>query len=190
MPVQDHNWEPIIADLKRAARKTLTGYSGMRPSATSLVHDAWLELARSDKWDVESEYQLVALAARIMRNNMVDAARRISSVKRGSRVVHEQINPALHNGALHPPAESTPEFVVVVDQALDKLAAEDDRAARAFEYSYFGGCTQKEIASLLRVSESTLKGDLRVARAFLKDALGRDFMRGEWLGGPVASAPN
>ena len=167
MAIDDFDWEKIKTDLKKAAIKLLDRCPGPKPSATSLVHDAWVELARSDKWDAASEKHLKALAARVMRDNVLDAARRFYSQKYGGGVVHEEIDPALHEAP-----EDSPEAILRVDEALEKLEQHDERAARVFEYSYFGGCTQKEIAESLEISETTVRADLRVAKAFLKSMLG------------------
>lgn len=166
MPIADFDWEPVISDLKKAARKTLARYPGPKPSATSLVHDAWLELARSEKWDAESERHLVALTSRVMRNNMVDAARKMAAARHGAGAAHVELDPSLYRASAE-----TPETIVMLDEALDKLHTDDERAAGIFEHYYFGGCTQKEIADLFTVSESTVRDDLRLAKAMLSRTL-------------------
>jgi RNA polymerase sigma factor (TIGR02999 family) len=167
MAIEDFDWGNIEAELKRAARKILAGHPGPKPSATSLVNDAWLELARSEKWDVSSERHLTALAVQVMRRNIIDAARRFYSRKRGEGAVHEDLDPDRHQAA-----EDGPEAVLRVNEALEKLKQLDERAATVFEYTYFGGCTQKEIADSLGISESTVRADLRWAKAHLRLLLG------------------
>jgi RNA polymerase sigma factor (TIGR02999 family) len=167
MAIEDFDWGNIEADLKKAARRILTGHPGLKPSATSLVNDAWLELARRATWDALSEKHLTALAVQVMRHNMIDAARRFYSRKRGEGVVHEELDPDRYQAA-----EDGPEAVLRVNEALEKLKQVDERAATVFEYSYFGGCTQKEIADSLGISETTVRADLRWAKAHLRMLLG------------------
>jgi RNA polymerase sigma factor (TIGR02999 family) len=167
MAIDDFDWKKIETDLKKAAKKLLTCYPGPKPSATSLVQDAWVELARSDKWDAASEKHLKALAVRIMKDNVLDSARRFYSQKHGGGVVHEEIDPARHEAP-----EDDPEAVLRVNEALEKLKQDDERAAKVFEYDHYGGFTQKEIAELLEISETTVRADLRWAKACLKRALG------------------
>ena len=168
MAIDDFDWGRIETDLKRAARRSLVRYPGLKPSATSLVHDVWLELARSDKWNAESEKHLKALAVRVMHNNILDAARRFYSQKQGNGLVCEEIDPARHEAA-----EGSPEEILRVNEALEKLQQVEERAAQVFEYSYFGGCTQQEIAESLGISETTVRADLKLAKAILRRALRR-----------------
>lgn len=166
MAINDFDWGKIEADLKQAARRSLVRYPGPKPSATSLVHDAWVELARSEKWDADSEKHLKALAVQVMHHSILDAARRFYSQKRGNGLVCEQIDPARHEAA-----EDSPEAILRVNEALEKLKQDAERAATVFEYSYFGGCTQKEIAESLAISETTVRADLKLAKAILKKML-------------------
>ena len=167
MAIDDFDWKIIEADLRKAAADILFRYPEPKPSAASLVHDAWLELARSDKWDAASEKHLKALAVRVMRHKMLDDARRFYSQKHGNGAVHEEIDPTRHEAS-----EDGPEAILRVSEALEKLRQEDERAAMVFEYYHYGGFSQKEIAESLGISETTVRADLRVAKAFLKSILG------------------
>jgi RNA polymerase sigma-70 factor, ECF subfamily len=167
MAIGDFDWKEIETDLRKAATEILFRYPGPKPSAASLVHGAWLELASSDKWDAASENHLKALAVRVMRHKMLDDARKFYSQKHGGGVVHEEIDPARHEAA-----EDSPETILRVNEALEKLSQEDERAARVFEYYHYGGFTQKEIAETLEISETTVRADLRWAKAWLKKTLG------------------
>jgi RNA polymerase sigma factor (TIGR02999 family) len=167
MAIDDFDWENIETDLKKAANEIRFRYPDPKPSAASLVHDAWLELTRSDNWDAASEKHLKALAVRVMRQRMLDDARKHYSQKHGGGVVHEEIDPAGHEAP-----EDGPEAILRVSEALEKLRGEDERAARVFEYYHYGGFTQKEIAESLDISETTVRADLRWAKACLKKTLG------------------
>jgi RNA polymerase sigma factor (TIGR02999 family) len=167
MAIDDFDWKKIETDLEKSASEILFRYPDPKPSAASLVHDAWIELASSDKWDAASDNHLKALAVRVMRQKMLDRARKFYSQKHGGGVVHEEIDPARHEAP-----EDGPEAILRVDEALEKLKRDDERAAKVFEYDHYGGFTQKEIAELLEISETTVRADLRWAKACLKRALG------------------
>ena len=166
MAIEDFDWVQIEADLKRTARKLLTRHPGPKPSATSLVQDTWVELARSGKWDTVSQKHLVGLGVQIMRKDMYDAARQFYSQKRGGGLAYEELDPdRLIDG------QDSPETQLLVNEALEKLRQVDERAASVFEYRRFGGCLHKEIAELFGISESTVRDDLQWAAAYLKKIL-------------------
>jgi RNA polymerase sigma factor (TIGR02999 family) len=167
MAIADFDWKIIEADLRKAATEILFRHPDPKPSAASLVHDAWLELARSDKWDAASENHLKALAVRVMRHKMLDGARKFYSQKRGNGAIHEELDLTRHEAS-----EDGPEAILRVNEALQRLQREDERAATVFEYYHYGGFNQKEIAESLGISETTVRADLRVAKAFLKSILG------------------
>jgi RNA polymerase sigma factor (TIGR02999 family) len=104
------------------------------------------------------------MAARTMRRVLVDHARAKHAAKRGAGAVQV----TLHD--FH--AKDEPSFdLIAIDEALEFLSRQDERAASAVELCYFGGLTGREIAEALGVSEATAERDLRFARSWLKREL-------------------
>jgi RNA polymerase sigma factor (TIGR02999 family) len=95
-----------------------------------------------------------------MRRILVDHARRRTAEKRGG-----VDRPVVFDEGLI--ARDRPEELVALDDALEALAAVDERKARVVELHYFGGMNQKEVADVLHVHENTVARDLRLARAWL-----------------------
>ncbi len=133
---------------------------------TALVHDAFLRLMdqRSTTW--ENRAHFFGIAAQVMRRILVDHARRTRAQKRhgGERVTLDD------NLASVPPVSVD---VLILDDALNKLAAVDPRPARVVELRYFSGLDINETASVLSVSPATVKRDWTFARAFLQRELER-----------------
>lgn len=159
---------PVVYEkLKAMARKHLRSERQDHTlGATALVHEAFLKLVdqRSVTWESQSHFYGIATQA--MRRILVDHARRRTAGKRG-----RQHQVTLETNA--PIAGQDPsEEIVAVDEALQRLAAEDPRAARLVELRYFGGMTIEESAKLLDISNATAKRDWVLARAWLQRALG------------------
>lgn len=152
----------VYADLKRLARRQLRA-AAPGHGATSLVHEAWLKLARPDAMHVNDREHFFALAARAMRQLVIDHARGRAAAKRGSGAVDEDLDAvATRVGA---PADS--ERLIELDQALERLAALDPQLVRLVEMRFFAGLELSEIAELTGRSERSLKRDWRKARAVL-----------------------
>lgn len=129
---------------------------------TALVNEAWLRLADRPFSD---RRHFVAVAARAMRQILVDHARRRGAMKRrGDRERLTVCDPAAPDG----PA---PLDVVALDAALHALAAIDDRQARVVELRFFGGLNVEETADAIGVSPRTVEMDWRLARAWLSREL-------------------
>lgn len=153
---------PLVYDQLRAlAARQLRGE---RPDhtlqTTALLNEAYLRLVGTDvAWEGRAHF--MAVAARTMRRILVDHARAKRRQKRGAgaeRVDLDQI-------ALAAP-DTGPELLAL-DEALDRLAALDERKARAVDLHYFGGFSYEEAAALLGVSPVTVHRDLRFAKAWL-----------------------
>jgi RNA polymerase sigma factor (TIGR02999 family) len=155
------NTPVIYAELRRLAgaalRRERPGHT-LRP--TELVSEAFLRLAGSDHPAYEDRVQFFAVASRQMRRILVDHARQRAAGKRGGSQRPATFDESLVSG-------DRPEDLVALDDALDALAAADERKARAVEMHYFGGMGQKEIAGALSVHENTVARDLRLAEAWL-----------------------
>ncbi len=133
---------------------------------TALVNEAFLRLMdQGDHVDWESRSQFIGIAARHMRQILVDHARRHSAGKRGSGATMIPIDDA--------PASTNPRSadLMALDEALEKLAQVDPRKARAMELKYFGGLEMAQIAGVLNVSIKTVERDVRMAGAWLRAAL-------------------
>lgn len=131
---------------------------------TILVHEAWLKLADQGGVDWQGRAHFFGFAARVMRQVLVDHARKHDAARRGggwARVSLSNVEPA---------AEDEFELLAVHD-ALERFAALDPRAARVVEMRVFGGLTVEEAAAVLGVSPRTVDGDWAVARRWLRREL-------------------
>jgi len=140
------------------------------PSATlnptALVHEAWMKLASSPGFAATSRLHFKRIAARAMRQLLIEAARRRSSQKRGG-------GPAVFvtfDEALGQPV-SGEEDLLKLDAALEELARLNPRHAVMVESRFFGGLEVSETAALLEVSEATILRDWRAAKAWLAHEL-------------------
>ena len=129
---------------------------------TGLVHEAFLRLADQRRVDWRDRVHFFGLAATCMRRVLVDRARARAAAKRDP----EQV---LLPGAADRAA--SPEELLDLDRALDRLAAEQPRLARVVELRYFAGLELAEVAEALAISERTVKRDWSFARAWLLDEL-------------------
>ncbi len=151
----------VYGDLREIARRLLRGQRGAGPQTTSLVHEAYLRLARADGDDFANRAHFFAVAARAMRQILIDHARRRGAVKRGEG------DAALDLDAVQVAVEDRSAELLAVDRALASLEAVDERLARVVEWRFFGGMTLEEIGLVLNLSDRTIKRDWRLARAFL-----------------------
>jgi RNA polymerase sigma factor (TIGR02999 family) len=133
---------------------------------TALIHEAHVRLVDQTVPAFHSRTHFFGIAARLMRQVLVDFARSRQAVKRG-----EGQKAALTDAmaiAVEPSAE-----LLDLNEALDRLAATDERKAKVIELSYFGGLSYGEVAEALDISIATVKRDLTAAETWLRQALGR-----------------
>ena len=130
----------------------------LRP--TDLVNEAYLRLADGGQPEWSDRTHFFAIAARTMRQILVDHARKRSAAKRGAGERPVTFDDALASG-------ERPEELVALDDALEALAKMDERKARAIELHYFGGLTHDEIANVLDVHINTVGRDLKLAEAWI-----------------------
>ncbi len=154
---------PLIYDeLRRLAQRQLAGERGGHTlTPTALVHEAWLRLSAEQDPESADRAQFYALAARRMRQVLIDYARQHKAEKRGGGVV------PLTLSAADAAVVGGDVDALALEQALQQLEAHDARKARVVELRYFGGLEMAEIAELLEVSRATVQRDWEVARAFL-----------------------
>lgn len=158
---------PLLYDeLRRVARVHLRReQAGHSLQATALVHEVYLRLARGGQFTVESRTQFLALAAHLIRQILVDHARRRRSAKRGGRVTAMGLSD--ETAALHPPAVE----ILALDAALEELGTFDPRQRDLVELRYFAGLTIAEAAAALQVSTATVEREWAAARAWLYQRL-------------------
>jgi len=154
---------PVVYDeLRRRAHWLL---ARERPdhtlSTTALVHEAYVRLADQTQLTWEDRAHFCAIAARAMRQILVDFARRRKAEKRGGGV--ERLR--LDENELAVTVQST--MVLDLDEALTRLGQIDERMAGVVESRFFGGMTEKEIAEVVGVSVRTIRRDWVRARAWL-----------------------
>ena len=163
-PALDQLFGRVYAELRRLAHRVRGGRAGAGDTlnTTALVHEAYLKLASSPDLRLKSREHFFALAARAMRQIVIDAARRQLAAKRGGEgAVVITLDDALH------PEPLRPSQLVALDEALTRLDQVDPRRARVVEHRIFGGLTADETATLLGVSRPTVERDWRAARAWL-----------------------
>jgi RNA polymerase sigma factor (TIGR02999 family) len=134
---------------------------------TALVNEAWVKLAAHPDFTWESDLHFKRIAARAMRQLLVESARRRQTQKRSAPLVTFDENLAL--GA----AEASEEEFLRLDAALEELGRLSARQASIVESRFFGGMDVEETARILGVSEATVARDWRSARAWLGKELRR-----------------
>jgi len=158
---------PFVYDeLRRIARRCLAGRGRdhtLQP--TALVHEAYLRLARRDGGNYRDRVHFFALAAQIMRQILIDYARKSASAKRGANAVTLSLDEALD----HPqevPKQTTLDLIAL-DDAMNQLASLDPRQCKIVELRFFGGLSIEETAEIVEVSPATAKREWATARLWL-----------------------
>jgi RNA polymerase sigma factor (TIGR02999 family) len=152
----------VYQELRRVARARLRSEApGHILQTTALVHEAYLRLVDIDHMNIHNRAHLLALAARLMREVLVDDARRRKAVKRGVHATMVSLSEVAQPAA--PPGID----VLALDEALDELKSLDPRLSRIVELRFFAGLTTSESAHALGVSTATVERDWTVARAWL-----------------------
>jgi len=152
-------------ELRRLASSVRRSDPGATLSPTMLVNEAWLKLASSPPIAVASRLHFKRIAARAMRQVLVEAARRHSAEKRGGGAAFVTFDDSLAATTNH-----ADEFLAL-DAALEELRLAHPRQAMIVESRFFGGLDIGETAELLEVSEATIVRDWRAARAWLAHEL-------------------
>ncbi len=158
---------PLVYDELRALAESYLAHE--RPDhtlqATALVHDAYVRLVKQEEVEWQNRAHFFAVAAQAIRRILVDHARGHQRIKRGGsrqRVRLEEDVALVSERDLD---------LVALDEALNRLAALNERQARIVELRFFGGLTLKEVAEIVGVSARTVDGDWSMARAWLRRAL-------------------
>ena len=159
---------PIVhAELRRLARRYMRQErAGHTLQTTALIHEAYIRLVDAQGVNWQNRAHFFGISARLMRQVLVDFARRRGYQKRGGGEHRVPFDEALLV------AETPDQDLVALDEALTALAVVDPRKSRAIELRFFGGVSIDEAALLLEVSPETVKRDCRLAKAWLLRWLG------------------
>lgn len=165
---------PIVyPELRQMAQRHLRGErADLTLDTAALVHEAYLKLVRQDAATWQNRAHFFGIAALAMRRILVDYAKRSRAEKRGG----DAPRVTFIDGEVA--REARTDELLALDEALERLAATSERAARVIELGFFGGLTQPEIAEVLSISEITVRRDWRMARAWLTAALQDDPLGG------------
>ena len=155
-------------ELRRLASSVKRSDANATLSPTTLVNEAWLKLASSPEFASQSCLHFKRIAARAMRQILIEAARRWSAQKRGAREVI-----FVEFGDSSDQIASSDEELIALDMALEELARLNPRQATMIESRFFGGMDIAETAALLEVSEATILRDWRAAKAWLSREIRR-----------------
>ncbi len=162
----DYMFSITYEELRRLAASVRRDDPSATLNPTALVHEAWLKLANSPAFVAVSRLHFKRIAARAMRQVLIEAARRRSSGKRGGgQAVVVGLEKAMEQPV------STAGEVMRLDAALDELEKLNPRQAAMVESRFFGGLDVSETAELLGVSEATVLRDWRVVKAWLAHQL-------------------
>jgi RNA polymerase sigma factor (TIGR02999 family) len=159
---------PLVYDeLRRVARARLKDERANHVlQTTALVHETYVRLIDLDRMTIQNRAHFFALAARLMRQVLVDYARRAQADKRGGGVTIVALDDA---GPVA--AKMADVDVLALDEALEQLAAVDERLCRVVELKFFAGLNIDETAEALEVSAATVERDWSFARAWLYQRL-------------------
>ena len=158
--------ELVYAQLRQMASQRLRRGDTPTLTPTALVHEAFLRL-RDSTIDWRDRAHFFALAALHMRNVLVDYARAQAAEKRGGGLVQVTLTGAL----AHEPQVERAADMLMLDEALKRLEAEDARTGKIIELTYFGGLNRDEVAHVLDISVPTVDRGLRFGRAWLRREL-------------------
>lgn len=157
----------LYQELHTMVRRQLSGQHGYTLDATALVHESYLKLLGSTGTaKFEDRAHFFAYAASSMRSVVVDYARSRLARKRGGDLKRVADIPEEVEGNLR-----LDEDMLALNDALEKLAAADERLAQVVEMRYFAGLSELEIAELLQRSERSIRRDWQKARMFLLSAM-------------------
>jgi RNA polymerase sigma-70 factor (ECF subfamily) len=152
----------VYAELRRLASRCLNRERRDHTlEPTALVHEAFLRMTNEDQPLWQNRAHFFGVAARLMRQILVDYARRHRTRKRGGA------QEKLTLDAVFAFTQEKSTEVVMLDEALTRLSEQDERQARIVEMRFFGGLSIEEIAEVLEISPRTVKRDWTVARAWL-----------------------
>jgi RNA polymerase sigma factor (TIGR02999 family) len=149
-------------------------------NTTGLVHETYLRLAEQRNVHWQDRSQFFAIAARVMRRVLIDYARQHQADKRGGRaptITLERVEEAMEGDAIagemrsYSIADERAELLIILDDALSRLAAVDERIAQVVECRFFGGLSEEETATALGITARTVRRDWVKAKDWLRREL-------------------
>jgi len=155
----------VYNELRRLARRCLAGQHHQTLQSTALVHEAYLRLVGQASLRAESRSHFLAIAARLMREVLVDQARSRNAAKRGANCITIAFDEAV---ALPKKPEVD---LVALDDALKTLTELDPRQSQIVDLRFFGGLSIEETSQVLEVSPATVKREWATARLWLQREL-------------------
>lgn len=156
----------VYAELRRIAQSHLWAErQGHTLQPTALVHEMYARLAEQNPPDLRDRTHFLSVAARVMRQILIDHARTKYAQKRGGRQEKVTLEEAQTACA------ENPAIMVRVDDALTELARQDPRKAQLLEMRFFGGMTAEESAVVLELPVTSVRRELRVAQAWMQREL-------------------
>jgi RNA polymerase sigma factor (TIGR02999 family) len=164
--VLDHLFSATYEELRRLASTVRRGDPSATLNPTALVNEAWIKLASSPRFPTTSRLHFKRIAARAMRQLLIEAARRRHARKRGGGA---EVTVAFD--AAEQQSAATEKDLLALDSALEELGRINPRQAMMVESRFFGGLDVTETAALLEVSEATVLRDWRAAKAWLAHEL-------------------
>ena len=158
----------VFADLKEIAHRRLRSErQGHTLQTTALVNEVYLKLVNERDMQWQNRAHFFAVAARLIRNILVDYARTKNYAKRGGGAVHVTLDEAVMM------ADERATDVLSLDEALQALAAVDERKCKVAELRFFAGLSVEETAEVLKISPETVTRDWRMAKAWLRKELSK-----------------
>ncbi|HKA36875.1 MAG TPA: ECF-type sigma factor [Thermoanaerobaculia bacterium] len=158
----------VYDDLRRIARRSIRRSGGARTiDTTGLVHEAYLKLVDQTRAGYRDRSHFFAVAARAMRQILVDEARRRFAGKRGGGVTAITLEEERHGGI-----SADADWLLSLEEALESLARLDPRLPRVVECRFFAGLSEEETADALGVSTRTVQRDWMRAKAWLREEMG------------------
>lgn len=157
-------YELCYQELRRLAHAVRCGQEAETINTTALVHEAYLKLVPGRGLFAQDRAHFFRIAARAMRQVLVDLARRRATRRRGLQVLDA-------TGAGATAGDGVSMSVLALDAALRELESISPRQANVVECRFFAGLSVEETAAALDVSAPTVKRDWRMARAFLSRSL-------------------
>ena len=152
----------VYAELRRLARRYMGRESpGHTLQTTALVHEAWLKLIDQRRVRWQNRAHFFGIAAQIMRRILMNYARDRQRMKRGGGAIQVSFSET------DVVSVTKVSELLALDEALDRLAAIDERKAKVVEFRYFGGLSVEETAEVLDVSSITVTRDWNMAKAWL-----------------------
>lgn len=167
----DEIFSIAYAELRRLAASVKQGDQSATLNPTALVNEAWLRLRNSGGIPATSYVHFKRIAARAMRQILVEAARRRNAQKRGGEGA-AALASLDEVGDMAPTTSLDVDGVLALEEALRELEQLDQRQAQLVEARFFGGLEVSDLTELFQISEATVMRDWRMARAWLANRIG------------------